>query len=310
MSPLRSSYLNGRTLHFQLRQDKTKSILRRPLALGLSLRTVEQRLQNAALFPIFLVAYVRCAPFVLAFKISKAHYPALAACVLLVGWAPMAVWAFWRCEYTEVRWWPLLSFFPFVRLLSKPLATLRRFWSHLRRFGVAYAIVAAIIAAIEFIFLGALERRPYVAALLIFGALAVGLLILFSQWTADCWQFRRWLSITGTLAPADFLEALRSYRLNSFRIRFIRLVGGNSALPATAATVTSLGHLNLALERALRAQDSTQPADSGDAIIDDWKRRYYTGRRRRTLRAWGMPVLDELTRLEQSLSERLPNTCS
>jgi hypothetical protein len=44
-------------------------------------------------------------------------------------------------------------------------------------------------------------------------------------------------------------------------------------------------------------------------MVDNW-RRAYTSRRRRALRAWGMPVLNELMRLEQSLGERLPKRSS
>jgi hypothetical protein len=105
----------------------------------------------------------------------------------------------------------------------------------------------------------------------------------------------------------DFLAALSSFRLNSFRVRFIRLVADTALVLPSDQAIEVVKNLSLALDRDLARRPQEQQVSTGCDVVDQWKMRY-AARNKNTrkfgLKFWGTAVLDQLSILEQRLAEQ------
>jgi hypothetical protein len=95
--------------------------------------------------------------------------------------------------------------------------------------------------------------------------------------------------------------------LNSFRVRFIRLVAGNLLLSHSDQSINIVRSLSLALDRDLSRGPKEPALATGLPTVDHWRKHYIERRwwtRKVGLKRWGNAVLDELSGLEQRLVER------
>jgi hypothetical protein len=237
-------------------------------------------------------------------------YYALGVAVIISLWAPMATVAVLVGRFTALRWWPWLTFFPFLQLVSRPVASLRAIGRHLMRYSVFYGFVG-IESLVTWLFIALRSGHQTSTVPKVFIMLA-GILVYggIGGWVAFVWcrdwnRLRRFRSDIQELAPADFLRTLELYSLNSFRARLIRFVSGNALLPSTDRSLDIVRNLALALERDL-SRPGEQVVPTGCAAVDEW-RSHYVAHRKRTRRfglsVWGKRVLDELVALEQRLVE-------
>jgi hypothetical protein len=238
------------------------------------------------------------------------------AWLYFTGWTPMASAAGSAGEFTSTKWWPFLTLYPLLRLVTQPLVSVRGIARHIKKYWLTYFLFGGFFSA-EFAFLNRLDRSERgsnaskVITTLMVSPVVVLFLSLAIWWILDWRRFRRFQNGMPEMAPADFLTALGRFRLVSFRIRFIRLVSGNLLLPPTDQCIEIIRSLALALERDIVCSADEPPSETGNLVVDQW-RKAYTARTRRNigLKGWGNPVLDEVARLEQRLEERRPHTGS
>jgi hypothetical protein len=241
---------------------------------------------------------------------SAADFFLCAGWLFLGGWAPMATAAVAEGNLTSPRWWPFLTFYPLLRVAAQPLTSVRAVGRHLRRHGSKYVVIATLLLLERLLLLDG-NHRGTNRALLVFALtyipLGVGAITAIVWWCADCRRFWRFQNSASEIAPADFVSALGSYRLNSFRIRFIRLVAGNLLLPHNDRSIEMIRNLSLALDRDLSRGPGESALPTGLPTVDQWRNRYIERswwNRKLGLKRWGNAVLDELSGLEQRLVEQ------
>ncbi|MBB5328428.1 NACHT domain-containing protein [Tunturiibacter gelidoferens] len=237
-------------------------------------------------------------------------YYALGVAIIISLWAPMATVAVLVDRFTALRWWPWLTFYPLLQLVSRPAASLRAVSQHIARYAFFYGFLAIESLAVWLFASFGRGHQAYtvpidpifVAGVLFYGG---GIGWAAFRWCRDWNRLRRFESVPQELAPADFLRTLELYSLNSFRARLIRFVSGNALLPNTDRSLDIVRNLALALERDL-SRTNEEVAATGCVEVDEW-RSNYVARRKRTRRFglsfWGKKVLDELVTLEQRLME-------
>jgi hypothetical protein len=235
-------------------------------------------------------------------------YYAFWVAIIISLWAPMATVAVLVARFTALRWWPWLTFYPFLQLVSRPVASVRAIGQHLTRYSFFYGffgIELLVMWLYKTFRSGQRASTVPMGSIIVTGILFYGGIVGWAAfiWCRDWNRLRRFRSVLQELAPADFLRTLELYNLNSFRARLIRFVSGNALLPNTDSSLDIVRNLALALERDL-SRTAEQVALTGCAEVDEW-RSHYVARRKRTRRfglsVFGKRVLDELVALEQRL---------
>jgi hypothetical protein len=232
----------------------------------------------------------------------------------LSSWAPMATAAVIGGHFTSVRWWPLLPFYPLLRLVSAPMTVTRTLGRHFIKYGLWYIIGASGYLGIMSLALGALESigessLPLFVAIIIaaVGSVVVSLVLGVLLWLLDWRRLQRLQAGASAIAPVDFLAALSSFRFNSFRVRFIRVVADTALVLPTDQAIEVVENLSLALDRDLARRPQEPQVCTGCEVVDQWKIRYAAQNkqtRKFGLKFWGTAVLDQLSVLEQRLAEQ------
>jgi hypothetical protein len=239
---------------------------------------------------------------------------ALALWFYLSSWAPMATAAVIGGHFTSVRWWPLLPCYPLLRLVSAPMTMMRALGRHFMKYGLWYVIGVSSYLGIMFSAFRALESigessLPLFGAIIIaaVGSVVVSLVLSILLWLVDWRRLQRLQAGASVIAPVDFLAALSSFRFNSFRVRFIRLVADTALVLPTDQAIEVVENLSLALDRDLARRPQEPQVSTGCDAVDQWKNRY-AARNKQTrkfgLKFWGTAVLDQLSVLEQRLVEQ------
>ena len=222
----------------------------------------------------------------------------------------MATAAVVEGKLTAPRWWPFLTSFPLLILITQPLSAARAIQRHLQRHWARYVLAVSLYVGLLVPTLLLQKKYPAAAAsgtTVLILALGLSCLALVGSWCLDWRRFRVFRNNTTDIAPADFLAALGSYRWNSFRTRFIRLVATNMVLRANDKSIEVVRNLCLGLDRDLVRKPGTDSLETGLELVDRW-RSSYIQRHRRTrkvgLKVWGNGVRDELALLERRLIDQ------
>jgi hypothetical protein len=271
-----------------------------------------------AIFPLLLARIGLFFQFLIYIDVDLSASDALvatAAIWALLGWAPMAIAAVISGEFTAIRYWPLLGIYPLLWPLCRPRKAWHKLKRHFAMNGRLY-LVYAVTSGGAFGLLVLSDREDknsavqtgawlgYAMALVY----ASSIFFLVATWLRDWRKFKHFQDGLSGMAGRDFLASLGSFALNSFRIRFIRLVAAHGLLPATEDTLTIIQFLSLALDRDIARDSKDNFVPTGMGEVDEWRNGLtQKGRllQRQGLKRWGPKVLDELTRLEQRLREQV-----
>ena len=205
-------------------------------------------------------------------------------------WAPSALLFARRGRFMNPLFWPVypvLAFITSARAIAPALVLMLRDWQELL---IALAVGVLIVAIIAMgVYFGSLI--PHIGLILAVGLCTAFLMIVISftyRKTSDHLKWRQWnRNKVNSITPEEFIETVRSYRSDKYRVRFVNAVRSKGLIVPSSEAEEAI----YTFARQLEISSRDLRIESFIAILffsnSDLGARY----------GYGVPVLDEVLRL-------------